>query len=333
MLRLVRHNDVFEVSREVDAMEVRGRSVHFGVQLQGQATSWAEYAAAVQAVEEIGFGSVWAFDHLLPFNGADDRPAFETLTTLGAMALLTSRARIGVLVNGVLYRDPAVLAKASAQVDEMTMGRLEFSLGAAWAEREFRAYGIPFPALAERYARLDEALQIVKALWSQDRTTFKGRYYQLEEAPCQPKPVQSPHPPITIGGSGLGSLRMAARHGDRLNVQGTPAKCAGHFAKLQEICSQIGRNFDDIELSVHPAVYVASTHAEAEAMAREAAAANSTDLDAVRGNWLIGDPGEVATGLRGYLDVGISHFVFAAGHPFNMAPLRLLQEEVYPALG
>ena len=84
---------------------------------------------------------------------------------------------------------------------------------------------------------------------------------------------------------------------------------------------------------MHPAVYVASTHAEAEALAREAAAANSTDLDAVRGNWLIGDPGEVATGLRGYLDVGISHFVFAAGHPFNMAPLRLLQEEVYPALG
>ena len=125
-----------------------GAHVHFGVQLQAQATSWAEYAAAVKVVEEIGFGSVWTFDHLLPFNGADDRPAFETLTTIGAMALLTSRARIGVLVNGVLYRDPAVLAKASAQVDEMTMGRLEFTLGAAWAEREFRAYGIPFPALS-----------------------------------------------------------------------------------------------------------------------------------------------------------------------------------------
>ena len=96
-------------------MEVRGRTAHFGVQLQGQASGWADYAVAVRAVEELGFGSVWAFDHLLPFNGADDRPAFETLTTMGAMAILTSRARIGVLVNGVLYRDPAVLAKASAQ--------------------------------------------------------------------------------------------------------------------------------------------------------------------------------------------------------------------------
>jgi alkanesulfonate monooxygenase SsuD/methylene tetrahydromethanopterin reductase-like flavin-dependent oxidoreductase (luciferase family) len=313
-------------------MEVRGRAAHFGVQLQGQASGWADYAVAVRAVEELGFGSVWAFDHLLPFNGADDRPAFETLTTMGAMALLTSRARIGVLVNGVLYRDPAVLAKASAQLDEMTMGRLDFSLGAAWAEREFRAYGIPFPSLTERYARLDEALQIVKALWTQPRTTFKGRFYQLEEAACEPKPVQSPHPPIMVGGSGLGSLRVAARHADRLNVQGTPAKCAEHFGKLEEICSQVGRDFNEIELSAHLSVAVAPTHAEAEVMARNAASANLIDIDAVRDNWVIGEPGEVADGLRGYLDVGISHFVFALGHPFNTAPLQLLQEEVFPAL-
>jgi F420-dependent oxidoreductase-like protein len=314
-------------------MQVRGRPVHFGVQLQGQATSWAEYATAVRAVEDLGYGSVWTFDHLLPFNGADDRPAFETLTTLSAMALLTSRARIGVLVNGVLYRHPATLAKASAQVDIMSMGRLEFSLGAAWAEREFRAYGMAFPPLEERYARLDEALQVVKALWSQPRTTFKGQYYQLEEAPCEPKPVQEPHPPIMVGGSGNGSLRVAARHADRLNVQGPPAKCAAHFAQLQEICGQIGRDFNEIELSLHPSIAVAPTHAEAETMARAMAARSSTELDAVRDSWLIGEPGEVADGLRAYLDVGISHFVIGTGPPFNLSPLRLLRQEVIPALG
>jgi alkanesulfonate monooxygenase SsuD/methylene tetrahydromethanopterin reductase-like flavin-dependent oxidoreductase (luciferase family) len=314
-------------------MEVRGRAVHFGVQLQGQETSWADYAAAVRAVEELGFGSVWTFDHMLPFTGTDDGPAFETLTTMGAMALLTNRARVGVLVNGVLYRDPAVLAKASAQVDEMTMGRLEFTLGAAWAEREFRAYGIPFPPLAERYARLDEALQIVKALWAQPRTTFKGNYYHVQDAPCAPKPVQLPHPPITVGGSGLGSLRMAARHADRLNVQGSPASCAESFEKLRQICSQIGRDFEEVELSVHPSVAVARTHEEAEAVARRTAAASVTDLDAVRHNWVIGDPGEVVRGLRAYLDVGVSHFVFGTGAPFDLAPLRLLQDEVFPALG
>ena len=314
-------------------MEVRGHTVHFGVQLQGQDSSWADYAAAVRAVEDLGFASVWAFDHLLPWNGADDRPAFETLTTLGALAVLTSRARIGVLVNGALYRHPAVLAKASAQVDEMTGGRLEFSLGAAWAEREFRTYGIPFPPLAERYERLDEALQVVKSLWTQDRTTFKGRYYQLEEAPCDPKPVQSPHPPITIGGSGLGSLRMAARHADRINVQGPPAKCAQDFERLQEICSQTGRDFNEIELSVHPAAVVAASHDQAEALARQAAANNLIDFETVRDRWLIGDPGEVAVRLRAYFDVGVSHFVFGVDHPFSLASLQLLQEEVIPALG
>ena len=210
-------------------MQVRGRPIHFGVQLQGQGTSWSDYAAAVRFVEDLGYGSVWIFDHLLaPFKSAEDRSCFETLTTLGAVSLLTTRARVGVLVNGVLYRDPAVLAKASAQVDEMTGGRLEFSLGAAWAEREFEVYGIPFPSLEERYQRLEEALQIVKALWSQPRTTFHGRYYHLDDAPCEPKPAQTPHPPITVGGSGAGSLRVAARHADRLNMQGTPREVRGH---------------------------------------------------------------------------------------------------------
>jgi alkanesulfonate monooxygenase SsuD/methylene tetrahydromethanopterin reductase-like flavin-dependent oxidoreductase (luciferase family) len=313
-------------------MQVRGRPLHFGVQLQAQGTTWAEYAGGVQAVEELGFGSVWTFDHLLPFVGPDDRPCFETLTTLGAMAVLTSRARIGVLVNGVLYRPPAVLAKAAAQVDEMSGGRLDFSLGAAWAEREFKAYSLDFPPVAERYARLDEALQLVKLLWSQDRTTFRGRFYQVEEAPCDPKPVQSPHPPITIGGAGLGSLRIAAAHANRLNVVGPAKKCAQRIATLEQLCAETGRNFDDIELSAHPNIAVAPTADQAEALARKAAAANSQDLDTQRANWLIGTPSDVVEGLRGYMAVGVNHFVFAVGHPFDLAPLRLLQQEVFPAL-
>jgi alkanesulfonate monooxygenase SsuD/methylene tetrahydromethanopterin reductase-like flavin-dependent oxidoreductase (luciferase family) len=313
-------------------MQIRGRPLHFGVQLQAQGTTWADYARGVQAVEDLGFGSVWTFDHLLPFVGPDDRPCFETLTTLAAMAVLTSKARIGVLVNGVLYRSPAVLAKAAAQVDEMSGGRLDFSLGAAWAEREFKAYGLDFPPMAERYARLDEALRLVKLLWAQDRTTYRGRFYQVEDAPCDPKPVQSPHPPITIGGAGLGSLRIAAAHANRLNVVGPAAKCAERITKLEELCAETGRNFDDIELSAHPNIAVAPTADQAEALARRAAAANSQDLDTQRDNWLIGTPADVVESLRGYIAVGVNHFVFAAGHPFDLAPLRLLQQEVFPAL-
>ena len=216
-------------------MEVRGRSLHFGVQLQAQRTSWQDYAAAVRSVEDLGFDSVWTCDHLLPFSGPDDGACFDALTTLAAMAALTSRARIGVLVNGVLYRDPATLAKSAALVDHISGGRLEFSLGAAWAEREFRTYGLPFPSLAERYERLDEALQIVRSLWREHRTTFVGHHYSVKNAPCEPKPLQQPHPPITIGGSGLGTLRLAAKHATTWNMQGPPGKCAERAARAQNV--------------------------------------------------------------------------------------------------
>lgn len=313
-------------------MGVRGRPLHFGVQLQAQATTWRDYVAALHAVEELGFGSVWTFDHMLPFSGADDRACFETLTTLSAMAVLTTKIRIGVLVNGVLYRDPATLAKAAAQVDQMSGGRLDFSLGGAWAEREFRAYGLNFPSLAERYGRLDEALQIVKQLWSQPRTTFHGRFYEINEAPCEPKPLQSPHPPIMIGGTGLGSLRAAARYGDRLNLVSSPDECADRRRKLEEICAQIGRDPAEIELSAHPNLALAATAAKAEEVARQTALANLSDLDAERDRWVIGGPAEVAQRLRAYMEAGVNHFVLALGHPFDMAPLRLFQEEVIPAL-
>lgn len=302
--------------------------MHFGVQLQAQRCSWAEWAAAVQAVEGLGYGSVWTFDHLLPFAGADDGACFETLTTLSAMALITSRARIGVLVNGVLYRDPAVLAKAAAQVDEMSRGRLEFSLGAAWAEREFNAYGIDFPPLAERYARLDEALELIKLLWSQHRTTFRGQYYQSHDAPCEPKPVQSPHPPITIGGTGAGSLRIAAKHADRLNMVGSPEDCSRWSQKLQQLCEELGRDAREVELSVHPTVAIGRDRPEAEALAASMAAGYGTDVGSELDRWIVGTPDEVKDQLQRYLDVGISHFVFAVGHPFDVEPLRLLQTEV-----
>ena len=326
-------------------MEVRGYPVHFGVQLQAQGTTWPAYVEAVEAVEALGFGSVWTFDHMLPFSGPDDRPCFETLTTLSALALLTSRARIGVLVNGVLYRDPATLAKAAAQVDVMSGGRLDFSLGAAWAEAEFRAYGLPFPPVAERYARLKEALSVVKLLWAENRASYQGRYYRLDNAPCEPKPVQKPHPPIMVGGSGLGSLRVAAAHADRLNVIGSPEDCTRHAAKMAELCSAAHRDFAEVELSVHPTLALAPTRERAEELARQIEAALAGDTarqtspgshrprSVQRANWLVGTPDDVVEGIKRYFDAGVSHFVFGFGHPFDLAPLRLFQEEVVPALG
>jgi alkanesulfonate monooxygenase SsuD/methylene tetrahydromethanopterin reductase-like flavin-dependent oxidoreductase (luciferase family) len=236
-----------------------------------------------------------------------------------------------VLVNGVLYRDPATLAKSAALVDQITGGRLEFSLGAAWAEREFAAYGLPYPDLKERYGRLEEALHIVTSLWTEERTTFAGRYYQVHDAPCAPKPVQQPRPPIMIGGGGRGTLRMAAKYATGWNVQGPPERVTERGAILKEFCDEAGRDMNEIELSWHGNLAVAETHEEADRQAAAANAAHGGDETSRRG-WIFGTPDEVVEQLRGYADVGISHWVFGVGHPFDTSSLQLLMDAVVPAL-
>jgi F420-dependent oxidoreductase-like protein len=313
-------------------MQVRGRRLRFGVQVQPQNTSWSEYLAAVRGVEDLDFDTVWSWDHLLPVFGPDESPCLETLTTLGAMAAATNRVRVGVLVNGVLYRDPVTLAKAAATVDQISGGRLEFSLGGAWARKEFKAYGLPFPPLEERYDRLDEALEIVKSLWSLPRTTFEGRYYRVEGAPCEPKPLQQPHPPIMVGGIGSGCLRIAAKHADSSNAHGTPEQTAERSALLQGFCKEVGRDFDEIELSLHSDLALAAAHDDAEALAARIAAGSGGDLEAQRPNWIIGTPDEVVSQFRRFIDVGVSHFIFHLGAPFDLTSARLLRKEVVPAL-
>lgn len=307
------------------------RPVRFGIQLQGQRATWPDYLAAIGDVESLGFDSMWNFDHMLPFSGPDDGPAFETLTTLAAMAMATSRVRIGTLVNGVLYRDPATLAKASAMIDVISGGRFEFTLGAAWAEREFHAYGLPYPPIRERLERLDEALTIVKALWTQPRTTYEGRYYSVHDAPCEPKPLQRPHPPIMIGGNGRGTLRITAKHADVWNAQGPVATCVERIAVLHEECRALGRDPAEIELTVHPSLAIAPTHDAAEAQGQAIAQSHGQSLDEVRDRYLLGTPAEVREQVQRYVDIGITHFICGTAVPPDRASLRLFADEVIPA--
>ena len=305
--------------------------VRFGLQLQGQRTTWSDYLAAAHQVEALGFDSLWTFDHLLPFSGPDDGPAFETLTTLGALALATTRVRLGTLVNGVLYRDPVTLAKASALVDVISGGRLEFTLGAAWAEREFRAYGRPFPPLHERLERLDEALTLITALWTQPRTTYEGRYYRVHDAPCAPKPVQRPHPPIMLGGNGRGTLRLTAKHADAWNGQGSVETCAARIAVLHEECRAVGRDPAEIALTVHPSLAIAPTHAAAEAQGQAIARSHGQRFDEVRERYLLGTPEEVRAQVQRYVNLGMRHVIIGVAVPLDQASLRLFAEEVLPA--
>ena len=203
-----------------------------------------------RASDELGFHAIWDYDH---FYGLVDPSGFtyEGWTTLAAMATRTERSRIGCMVTGVTYRHPAVLANMAVTVDHISGGRLEFGIGAAWHEPEHRGYGMEFPSAGSRVAMLDEALDVIKLLWTQESPSYEGRFYRLTEAQCVPKPIQKPHPPIVVGGSQPKMLRLIAKHADEWNTpaQG-PEAWATQSATIDEECRKIGRDPKAIRRSV-----------------------------------------------------------------------------------
>jgi len=225
--------------------------LRFGLKLSGQDTTIEALRTVWRIADEAGFDNVWDFDHLASIgDGGPDRPIFEGWTLQAAMAQATKRVRIGCLVTGNTYRHPVLLAKEAVTVDHLSGGRLEFGIGAAWAEVEHTMYGIE--GLEHRVGRLSESLQIIKSLWTEERTKFDGRYYHLDDAIANPKPVQKPHPPIWIGASGESTLRLVARHADVWNAAGggDVGKMKELVAKLEDACGAVGRNVSEIRRSL-----------------------------------------------------------------------------------
>lgn len=171
----------------------------------------------------------------------------EGWTTQGVVAGFTSRIKIGTLVTGIVYRHPAVLAKIGATLDVLSKGRLFMGIGAAWNEEEAAAYGIPFPATEERMQRLEEAVQIIHKMWTEDRATFEGKFYRIKDAYCNPKPIQKPRPPIMIGGGGERmTLKIAAKYADACNVFGSADTVRRKLKILRRHCQTVGRDYDSI---------------------------------------------------------------------------------------
>ena len=200
--------------------------------------------------DEAGFDHFWAMDHLATIGQiGDDRPIFDGWEMLAAMAVATTRPRLGLLVTGITYRNPALLAKIATTVDHLSGGRLEFGIGAAWAANEHEMYGIS--GLDHRVGLLSEGLQIIKSLWTQERTDFEGRYHTMRNAVANPKPVQKPHPPIWIGASGPATLRLTARHADVWNAAGGSIEAAIELSgRLDAACAEIDRDPNEIRRSV-----------------------------------------------------------------------------------
>ena len=206
-------------------------------------TTWNDVRTLWDYADQAGWDAACVTDHFMPNTAERVGDTLECWTALAALAVTTRRLRIGTIVSGNTYRHPAVLAKMATNIDIISDGRLICGLGAGWQENEHRAYGIDFFTVGERLARLDEACRVLKALWTESKATFKGRYYELEDAPLMPKPVQRPHPELMIGGGGEKvTLKIAARHADHWNTWGGPETLGRKGRILDEHCRAEGRD-------------------------------------------------------------------------------------------
>lgn len=229
--------------------------MRFAIKTSPQQTTWPDMLDVWREADDIDvFESAWNFDHFYPIMVPDlTGPCMESWVTLTALAQATKRIRIGCMVNGVVYRHPAVLANMAASLDIVSGGRLELGLGAGWNEHECDAYGIELGTLTQRFDRFDEACEIIVSMLTQETTTFKGDYFQLDEARNNPPPLQRPHPPICIGGAGeRRTLPAVARWAQHWNYPGFDSE--GMHAKrekLAEACEAVGRNISEITVSQH----------------------------------------------------------------------------------
>lgn len=227
--------------------------MRYAIKTAPQMTTWAAMLEVWQAADDIElFESAWNFDHFEPILAQPrSGPCLEGWTTLAALAQATRRIRVGCMVTGMPYRHPAVLANMAATVDRISDGRLELGLGAGWNQAEADAYGIELPPLRERFDRFDEGCEVIIALLTQDRVDHEGEHFHLSGAYCEPKAVQTPHPPITIGGDGpTRTLRAVARYAQRWNTPFASAdSLRSSLRTLADHCADIGRDPSEITVT------------------------------------------------------------------------------------
>ncbi|HET7010497.1 MAG TPA: LLM class F420-dependent oxidoreductase [Anaerolineales bacterium] len=265
-------------------------------------------ANIARAAEESGLASLWTMDHFFQIEGFGevDDPMLEAYATLGYLAAVTRRIRLGALVTGVVYRYPGILVKTATTIDVLTGGRSYFGIGVAWFEREALALGVPFPSTRTRFELLEEALQVAHQMWSGSRTPHRGQHLHLEEPISSPQPLTRPHPPILIGGEGeRKTLRLVAQYGDACNVFADDLRLVRRkLDVLHRHCDEIGRPYEDIERT-------ALGH-----------------IELTRSRSSIKD---VISTCQGLASAGIQHFMFTVPEVHNLGLLEVLGREVVPA--
>jgi F420-dependent oxidoreductase-like protein len=276
--------------------------------------------------ENLGYDSVWLDDHLM----FEKRSILECWTTLSALSTVTSKIRLGsmVLCNG--FRNPALLAKMAATLDIISNGRLEFGIGAGVQEDEHLAYGIPFHKPQARISRLKEAVEIIKKLWTQEKTSYMGKHYKTSEAVCEPKPVQKPHPPITIGGSGEKlTLKVAAQHADRYDWGYVPSMdmYKNKLEVLEKHCKAAGRDFNEIEKSrwLGGQIFMVPDQKERDKKVSQLKPKNVALEDFKKYNF-VATPDDCTREIRRYTSLGVTHFMLFFGDLPDVSSLKLFAE-------
>jgi F420-dependent oxidoreductase-like protein len=273
--------------------------MRFGVFTSMGAQTWTGVLELWKHLETTRWDIACVTDHFMPNTQERSGAMLESWSTLSALAALVPRMRVGTIVLGNTYRHPAVVAKMAAQVDIISGGRLLLGLGAGWQQNEHEAYGIPFYTMKERLERLDEACRVITSLWTERRSTFEGRYYQLADAPLDPKPVQTPHPELMIGGGGEKvTLRIVARHADHWNVWGGPEVLARKGSILDEHCKGVGRDPKTITRSVNMALLITDKKDEIEHLATTIETRMGRHAADARDTCLAGTPNQIRDRLH-----------------------------------
>jgi F420-dependent oxidoreductase-like protein len=279
------------------------KQLSFGIKTAPQHTTYQDILRVWEEADELPLiEHAWLFDHFMPLGDDPTGPCLEGWTLLAALAARTKRVRVGLMVTGNTYRHPAVLANEAVTVDIISNGRLDFGIGAGWNELEHTAYGIPLYEPGERIRRMGEACELIRLLWTEKRATFNGRYYQLKDAMCEPKPVQKPYPPIVIGGGGEKlTLRMVARYADIWNFIGNGPEDFKHKSEvLDQHCHDVHRDPLAIERSVQVMVH-------------------PDNLD------------RTITAVQSFIDVGATHLILNLRHPYPVSICaRLVKEVIEP---
>lgn len=299
-----------------------------------QGATYDDLLAVALESERLGFGAFFRSDHYLHMGAVSGLPGpTDAWVTLAGLARETNTIRLGTLMSAATFRLPGPLAISVAQVDEMSAGRVELGIGTGWFANEHAAYGISFPSLRERFERLSEQLEIITGLWVTpigETYSFAGKHYQLTDSPALPKPVQTPRPPILIGGGGkVRTPQLAARFADEFNMpfnslDGT----ATQFERVREACDRSGRGRDDIILSAAQVLCVGEDEAEIERRAQRI----GREVSELRANGLAGTVDEVVEKIRSFADVGATRMYLQVLDLSDLDHLRLVAERITPQI-